>query len=121
MQVKLSSQNREIIDHGTVLLFSENADFTLKMVSEEGLEVELTVLFQENPGGKQEVQTDVADNHVTLTCINFSATGTGMSFPVQIAVLDGKTIYFIFWAYLDGTKGNQAKVRRIVYTLYAEE
>ena len=31
MQVKLSSQNREIISHGTVFLFDENSDLTLNI------------------------------------------------------------------------------------------
>ena len=31
MQVKLSSQNREIISYGTVFLFDENSDLTLNI------------------------------------------------------------------------------------------
>ena len=33
MQVRLSSQKRDIIDHGTVFLFNENADFTAKNIT----------------------------------------------------------------------------------------
>lgn len=120
MQIKLSSQNQKVIDHGTVLLFSENADFTLEINSED-FEMKLTVQFEKDSAKKRKVKTDIVDNHIILTCINFSASGTGLTTPVQIAVINHKKIYFMFWAYQIGTVEKLPKVRKIEYTLYAEE
>ena len=120
MQIKLSSQNQEVIDHGTVLLFSENAAFTLEINSED-FEMKLTVQFEKDSAKKRKVKTDIVDNHIILTCINFSASGTGLTTPVQIAVINHKKIYFMFWAYQIGTVEKLPKVRKIEYTLYAEE
>lgn len=120
MKVNLSSQAREIIANGTVLLFSEDADFTLCIELDDSSEMKLTVQFKNDATEKQDVKMDISDNHVTLVCINFSASGAGLATPAQIAVIDQKKVYFIFWSYLDGSIKNKPKVRRVTYTLYLE-
>ena len=102
------------------LPISENADFTLEINSED-FEMKLTVQFEKDSAKKRKVKTDIVDNHIILTCINFSASGTGLTTPVQIAVINHKKIYFMFWAYQIGTVEKLPKVRKIEYTLYAEE
>ena len=46
--------------------------------------------------------------------------GTGLTTPLEIAVIDGKKIYLMFWAYLEGSGEKKAKVRKVEYTLYRE-
>ena len=36
------------------------------------------------------------------------------------AVIDGKKIYLMFWAYLEGSEDKKSKVRKVEYTLYRE-
>lgn len=120
MKVNLSSQDREIIASGTVFLFSEDADFTLRIELDDSSEIKLSVLFKNDATEKQDVKMDISDNHVILICINFSASGAGLAAPAQIAVIDQKKVYFIFWSYLDGSIKNKPKVRRVTYTLYLE-
>lgn len=44
MQVKLSSQNREIISYGTVFLFDENSDLTLNINGDNYFELILNFI-----------------------------------------------------------------------------
>lgn len=120
MQVKLSSQKREIISYGTVFLFEKNGDLTLDMQAENSLELVLTIRFVEDISQDQRVETSLLESHLEIRCINFAALGTGLTVPLKIAVIDGKNIYLMFWAYLEGNEENKAKVRKVEYTLYSE-
>lgn len=120
MQVKLSSQKREIINYGTVFLFDENADLTLNIDADDSFEWSLTINFAEEVSGKQQIKTNISENHIQIMCINFAAEGTGLVSPLEIAVIDGKRIYFMFWAYLEGNDAKKLKARKIEYTLYRE-
>lgn len=120
MQIKLSSQKREIIDYGTVFLFEENADFTLSIKARDSSELRLLIDFAEDITGKQQIKADFSENRIQFTCINFAAEGTGLTEPLEIAVIDGKKIYFMFWAYLEGNNDQKSRARKIEYTLYSE-
>ena len=120
MQVKLSSQNREIISYGTVFLFDENSDLTLNINGDNYFELVLSISFVEDISQKQRIETNIFENHLKIICINFMAMGTGLTTPLEIAVIDGKKIYLMFWAYLEGSGEKKAKVRKVEYTLYRE-
>ncbi len=120
MQVKLSSGKREILDHGTVFLFDENADLTLDITGDNAYNLRLVLKFINDSLQKQNIKTEQTDNCIKLTCVNFQSSGTGLSTPAQIAVIDGKKIYIMFWSYLEGS--DQKKwVRKVEYTLFGEE
>lgn len=120
MQVRLSSQNREIISYGTVFLFDKNGDLTLEMEAENSFKMLVTILFTEELSDKSRIETAISENHLKITCINFASQGTGLTAPMELAIVDGKKIYFMFWAYLEGNAENKAKVRKVEYTLYSE-
>ena len=120
MQVKLSSQNREIISYGTVFLFDENSDLTLNITGDNYFELILTISFVEDISQKQRIETNIFENHLKIICINFMAMGTGLTTPLEIAVIDGKKICLMFWAYLEGSGDKKSKVRKVEYTLYRE-
>lgn len=120
MQVKLSSQGREIINYGTVFLFDENADFTLNINEDDSFDLSLTIKFAEEVSGNQQIKTNFSEHHIQIMCINFAAEGTGLVTPLEIAVINGKKIYFIFWAYLEGNDAAKSRARKIEYTLYSE-
>lgn len=120
MHVKLSSKQQEILAHGTVFLFDENADLTLNIVDDNFGEWILTINFVEDISGTKRVETNYSKNRMKITCINFTAEGTGLTVPAEIAVINEKKIYFMFWAYLEGTGKNKPKARKVEYTLYSE-
>lgn len=120
MQVKLSSQKREIISHGTVFLFEENGDLTLNIDAENSFELVLTIKFAEDISQKRRIETNLSENHLEIACINFTTLGTGLTAPLEIAIIDGKKLYFMFWAYLEGNEENKTKARKVEYTLYSE-
>ena len=55
-------------------------------------------------------------NGNTLLNLKFSLKEqeTGMQW------IDGKKIYLMFWAYLEGSEDKKSKVRKVEYTLYRE-
>lgn len=120
MQVKLSSQNREIISHGTVFLFDKDGDLTLNIYAGNSFELVLTINFTEDISQEGRIETNLSDNHLKIMCINFASQGTGLTAPLEIAIIDGKKIYFMFWAYLEGNEENKKRVRKVEYTLYSE-
>lgn len=121
MLVKLSSQDYSIIDHGTVLLFNEKSDLTINITVNSYNDICLTVRFLESVLEEQKINTIVTNNKIVLECINFFAEGTGNVEPAEIAVVDGKRIYFIFWAYLQGQIPGKTKVRKVDYTIFQEK
>lgn len=51
---------------------------------------------------------------------DFTAEGTGLVSPMELAVIDGKKIYLMFWAFLEGSGDKRARARKVEYTLYSE-
>lgn len=120
MQVKLMSQQHEILDYGTVFLFGENADLTLNIVTDNSFEFILSISFIDDISKTQSLNTEVLGNCIKLTCINFSDEGTGLTEPMELAVVDEKKLYLMFWTFMEGTEEGKPKVRKIEYTLYSE-
>lgn len=107
MQVKLSSQNREIISYGTVFLFNENSDLTLNINGDNYFELILTISFVEDISQKQRIETNIFENHLKIICINFMAMGTGLTTPLEIAVIDGKKNIFDVLGISGGKRGQK--------------
>lgn len=70
----------------------------------------------ENESVEQDLQLKTNDREIVLTCINFANTGAGVKEPVKVATISGRNLYFIFWAYLEGTVSRSVK-----YTLFSEK
>ena len=98
----------------------ENGDFTLNIDAGNSLELVLTIVFTEDDSKKRRIETNLSDNHLIIMCINFVSLGTGLTAPLEVALIDGKKIYFMFWAYLEGNAENKTKARKVEYTLYSE-
>ena len=86
MQIKLSSQNREIISCGNVFLFDENGDLILNIDAGNSFELVLTIIFTEDISQKRKIETNLSENHLKITCINFVSQGTGLTAPLEIAI-----------------------------------
>lgn len=120
MKIRLSSQKYEIISYGTVFLFGENSDLSIHIDDENAFQLNLCMHFIEAASEPQEIKTAVSQNSLTLTCINFASNGTGLTTPMELALIDGKKIYFMFWSYLEGNEQGKRKARKVEYTLYRE-
>ncbi len=116
MQVCLSSGNYRIISSGQSFLFGENKDLKINIMADNGFEFSIVLVFETDDTGEQRIARAICGNSITLSCFNFIDTGTGLSKPILIASIEGKEIWFIFWAYLDGTLDD--KVRSVKYTVF---
>lgn len=104
MQVKITSGQYNIVASGMAYLFDKNADFTMNIEADNGYSFSVVLKFEENFQKEYTIQKDIRNNTIFLTCYNFNESGTGLSKPVEIAVIAGKALYLMFWSYLDGNE-----------------
>ena len=101
MQVHLSSGNYSIIASGESFLFGPYEDLTIQV--DDG----------------NEFKTDVKNDSLVITCVNFSSLGTGLKRPAHIADVNGKRVYFMFSSSYLG--GKEDKARSVKYTVFWEK
>lgn len=117
MLIKKSSGNLDILDSGSLLAFSAGSDIEFEVQMDETFTFHLILKFASNGGDQHDIKSDVEDNKIIITCINFDNTlGTGTSRPIELAVFEGKKIYLNFWVYSLGKKS----AREVSYTFYKE-
>lgn len=109
MQVKLSSNQYDIVASGMAYFFEKDADLTMNIEADNGYQFSVVVRFQENSSQDQEIEKEIKENTIFLTCYNFKESGTGLSEPAQIAVIDGKRLFITFWSYLDGNEKKSSR------------
>ena len=119
MQVSLSSGDCNIISTGMTFLFGEDRDLTIDIVADSGFQIKLIMEFKEDDQGEPRIDSDSDENIMHLQCFNFKDSGTGMCWPVQIGLIDGKKAYLMFWSYLNGDKEKRA--RSVRYTIFVEK
>ena len=119
MQVRLSSGKYDIIASGEAFLFGPLEDLTIEVNEKKESLVKIVLKFTENASGNLDIQTDVLDDSLVITCINFSSMGTGLKSPAHIADVNGKEVYFMFYSSFLGDMENQA--RSVKYTVFWEK
>lgn len=119
MQVRLSSSKYDIIASGEAFVFEPCGDLTIQI--DEGNEtlVRIVLKFVENASGKRDIETDIMDDSMVITCINFSSIGTGLKCPTHIANVNGKEVYFMFSSSYLGDVNNIT--RSVKYTVFLEK
>lgn len=121
MRISLNSSNYNIIDYGTVFLFDENSDLTFEIDTENNFIFRLILKFTYNPLNSQQIiNKTVANGEILFECVNFLSSGTGTSVPLEIATIQGKRMYILFWTYIEGDVVGQKKSRSVKYTLFLE-
>ena len=118
MQVDLSSGGYNIISSGMSFLFGEDKDFTINIAMDNGFRFTLMLEFKEDGQSESRIDGDFTEEKIHLQCFNFRDSGNGMCWPVQIGVLNEKKVYLMFWSYLNGDKGKNA--RSIQNTIFQE-
>lgn len=118
MQIEISSNQHDIVSGGMAYLFHKDADLTISIKADNGYCFSVVLKFVEDSAREQAVQSDMQGQDLFLTCYNFQKSGTGLSEPVQIASIEGKEMYLMFWSYLDGDEKDREQVRSVRYTLF---
>lgn len=119
MQVRLSSQKYDIIASGEAFLFGPFEDLTLQVDEDNETLVRIVLKFVENASGERDIETDIVDDSLVITCVNFSGIGTGLKSPTHIADVNGKKVYFMFSSGYLGDIENKA--RSVKYTVFREK
>lgn len=119
MQVHLCSGNYTIVANGEVFLFAPYDDLTIQVDDGNGFQVKIVMKFTKAPSGERSIKTDIEDDSLVITCVNFDSAGAGMKRPAHIAYVDGKKVYFIFSSSLH--RDSDGKARSIKYTIFWEK
>lgn len=118
MQVHLTSGNNDVIANGEAFLFDPYGDLTIQVDDGNGFQVKIVMKFTEDHLGERKIETDVENDSLIITCVNFSGVGTGVRRPTQIADVNGKKVFFLFST--DCT-GDDEKIRSVKYTVFLQE
>lgn len=119
MQVHLSSGNYSIIASGESFLFGPYEDLTIQADDGNEFQVKIVMKFTEDASGEHDINTDVENDSLVITCVNFSSMGTGLKRPAHIADVNGKKVYFMFSSSYLGDK--EDKTRSVKYTVFWEK
>lgn len=119
MQVRLSSGKYDIIASGEVFLFDPFEDFTIQVDESNEVLVRIVLKFMEDASGERDIKTDIAEDSLVITCVNFISMGTGLKSPAHIADVNGKEVYFMFSSSYLGDKEDNA--RSVKYTVFWEK
>ena len=116
MQVCLSSGNYDIIASGEAFLFGPYENLTIEVNDGNEIQVRIVLKFTENASNERDIKTDIVDDSLVITCINFNSLGTGLKCPTHIANVNGKEVYFMFSSSYLGDK--EDKARSVKYTIF---
>ena len=119
MEVHLSSGNYSILASGESFLFGPYEDLTIQIDDGKEFQVKIVMKFTEDASGNYDINTDVKNDSLVITCVNFSGIGTGLKRPAHIADVNGKKVYFMFSSSFLGDKEN--KSRSVKYTVFREK
>lgn len=118
MKIEKTSGNHAILDSGSIITFDKEANLEFQIEMNASFQFSLLFKFESNASEQHELKSDVTDNSITLTCVNFdNSLGTGTTRPIQLATFEGKKVYINFWVYALSEKS----LRKIVYTIYIEK
>lgn len=119
MQVRLSSGKYDIIASDEAFLFDPFEDLTIQVDDGHDVSLGIVLKFKKEPSGERDIKTDVKDDSLVITCINFNGIGTGLKRPTHIADVNGKKVFFIFSSSYFGD--NNSGSRSVKYTIFQEK
>ena len=119
MQVHLSSGNYHIIASGEAFLFGPYEDLTIMVDDEKGFELKIVMKFADDASGKSDISTDIENDSLVITCMNFNSIGTGIKHPAHIADIENKKVFFMFSSSCLGDIEDRA--RSVKYTVFWEK
>lgn len=90
MQVRLRSGNYDIIANGTVFLFAPYEGLTIQADDGNAFQVKIVMKFTEDASDERDIKTDVAEDALIITCVNFNGMAVGLKSPTHIADVNEK-------------------------------
>ncbi len=119
MQVHLSSGSYSIIASGESFLFGPYEDLKIQVDDGNEFQVKIILKFTEDTSGEYDINTNVENDSLVITCVNFRSMGTGLKRPAHIADVNGKKVYLMFSSSYLGDKEDRA--RSVKYTVFWEK
>jgi len=116
MQFHLSSGEYNIIASGDTFLFGPSEDLTIQINDDSVSPLRITLRFLEDSSAEKDIHTDIENDSLVITCMNFHGIGTGLKRPTHIADIDGKPVYFIFSSNYLGDKNTP--IRSVKFTFF---
>lgn len=118
MDIKAKLNNSYIINTAFVILNSKEDKFYIEVKTDNGLTFKVVMIFNDTgEGNVQNMATRVHHNIIEIHCVNFNnPSGTGISKPIDLAMVDDKHLRMIFWVF---ALGNNSK--KIEYAFLMEE
>ena len=120
MNIKIFSEEKEIVDSGSVILFDKNSDLKFDIKSTEyNFNFTLKFNFIDNGDevtkGESRIKTKIDGNIINLTCYNFNnSLGIAPVSPYELATIGGRELYLNFIVY----QLSKESSKHIIYTLY---
>lgn len=120
MKINLSTSKYNIVDTGTVFLFEEDGELIFNIDTENQFKFKIILRFINEDNSDQIINKTVTNDTITMECVNFLSSGTGTSVPLELATIQKKKMYIMFWTYLEGNVLGQKKSRSVKYTFFLE-
>ena len=117
MEVKLSSNNFDIIASGETFLPNEWSNLTIQINGQVNACV--IIEFLSDSSNESKIDRKVVGDCLVLYCYNFNTLGKGLIKPLPIAEIENRELQLIFWTYLEGN--DNSKIRRVKYTFFYEK
>ncbi|MBO5209589.1 MAG: hypothetical protein J6B68_09645 [Lachnospiraceae bacterium] len=116
MQINLSSGMYSIVSSGQTFLFNLDENLKIDIIADNNSHFSIILEFRQDSCDDQKIDSKSDGNIITLTCFNFDDKGTGLAKPINIAQIDGKDVFLMFWSYAEGEE--ERKVRSVKYTIF---
>lgn len=116
MKYKAFSENCEILDSNTVILFGKDSNLVVKIEASPTFAFDLVLEFATDETNKRNMRLEASDNQMKFICTNFEPAGAGTIRPLELATVGGRKVYFRFW-----TSKEIEEMRKVTYTVFIEQ
>lgn len=118
MQVSVSSGEYNIIYNGYTFLFGKEENLRVDILADHDFHFSVVLEFlKDDSATERSIEKTVNGNTITFSCKNFEDNGAGLASPENIAVINGKELYLMFWSYVEGNEKN----RSVKYTIFCQK
>lgn len=117
MEIKLSTNNHNILTSGIVFTHERSSDINIEVKADNGFSFTVVLKFSENNIKERDLKKEIIGNTIVFNCINFDSFGAGTTTPISLATVGGKEWFMHFWAYQMGDMGP----RKVEYTILEKE
>lgn len=118
MRILLRSGNYDIIANGETYLFQNSDDFAIQISDDAGWDLSIVLSFIDD-SGEMDIRSEVEEDTLIISCLNFNGRNMGLKQPTHIADVDNRALYLMFTT--DLVVKNGYKIRSVKYTIFLEK